>query len=273
MDNWHCQSIEETAAQLSTDLKSGLSTEEAGKRLLTYGPNRITEKRRKSFLAIFFEQFTDFLIIILIAAAVISGFLGEWNDTIAILVIVLINAIIGASQEIRAENAIAALKKLSIPLSTVLRDGIYKRISSSELVPGDAVLLEAGAFVPADMRLCEAVNMKIDESALTGESQTVDKQSESMEEENLPVADRKNMTFSGTIVTYGRGRGLVVATGMGTELGKIAELISAEEKEKTPLEKKFEDFGKWLEAFAWRSAALFSWPDFCSEKRPCPKCF
>lgn len=246
MKKFHRLSFEEVARTLSADLKLGLSTEEAGKRLLTYGPNRLVEKRRKSFLAIFLRQFTDFLIVILIIAVIISGFLGEWNDAAAILVIVFINAVLGASQEVRAERAIAALKKLSIPLVTVLRDGIYKKISSAELVPGDVVLLEAGAFVPADLRLVEAINMKVDESALTGESTTVDKQSEIMAEENLPVADQKNMAFSGTIVTYGRGKGVAVSTGMATELGKIAELISAEEKEKTPLEKKFTYFGKWL---------------------------
>jgi Ca2+-transporting ATPase len=246
MQNWYRLGFEEVATSLSTDIKQGLSTEEAGKRLLIYGPNRLVEKRRKSFLAIFLGQFTDFLIVILIIAAIISGFLGEWNDAVAIFAIVFINAVLGASQEVRAEKAIAALKKLSIPLVTALRDGSYKKISSSELVPGDIVLLEAGSFVPADMRLAEAVNLKIDESTLTGESQTADKQSEALEEENLPVADQKNMAFSGTIVTYGRGKGILVSTGMATELGKIAELISAEEKEKTPLEKKFADFGKWL---------------------------
>lgn len=246
MKDFYRSSVEEIAQTLSAELKLGLSTEEAGKRLLSYGPNRLVEKRRKSFLAIFLGQFTDFLIVILIIAAIISGFLGEWNDSIAIFAIVFINAVLGASQEVRAERAIAALKKLSIPLVTALRDGSYKKISSSELVPGDIVLLEAGAFVPADLRLAEAVNLKIDESTLTGESQTADKQSEALEEENLPVADQKNMAFSGTIVTYGRGKGIVVLTGMATELGKIAELISAEEKEKTPLEKKFADFGKWL---------------------------
>ncbi len=250
MKIWHRLPAEGTAKELSVDIKTGLSTEEAGKRLIAYGPNRLIEKRRKSFLTIFLSQFTDFLIVILIVAAVISGFLGEWNDAAAILVIVLINAVLGASQEARAEKAIAALKKLSIPQVTVLRDGIYKKISSSELVPGDIVLLEAGAFVPADLRLAEAINMKVDESALTGESVTVDKQNEALEEENLPVADQKNMAFSGTIVTYGRGKGIVVTTGMSTELGKIAELISAEEKEKTPLEKKFNYFGKWLGSIA-----------------------
>ncbi|MDD5382712.1 MAG: calcium-translocating P-type ATPase, PMCA-type [Candidatus Margulisbacteria bacterium] len=238
------------AAQLKTDLKSGLASEEAGKRLLTYGQNRLTEKSRRSLLAIFFNQFTEFLIIILIAAAVISGFLGEWNDAIAIIAIVVINAVLGSSQEIRAEKAIAALKKLSVPQVTVIRDGAFRKISSTELVPGDLVLLETGAFVPADLRLAEAVNLKIDESALTGESQTVDKQSELLTEDNLPVADQNNMAFSGTVVTYGRGKGIVMATGMATELGKIAELIASEVETKTPLEKKFNDFGKWLGGIA-----------------------
>jgi Ca2+-transporting ATPase len=250
MKAWYRRAVEDIISVLVTDLKSGLSTEEAGKRLATYGPNQIIEKKRKSLRAIFFEQFTDFLILILIFAAVVSGFLGEWNDAIAILVIVLINAFIGASQQIRAERAITALRKLSIPQTMVLRDGIYKKVSSSQLVPGDIVLLEAGAFVPADLRLAEAVNLKINESTLTGESQTVDKQSEALEQESLPVADQTDMAFSGTIVTYGRGTGIVVATGMSTELGKIAELISKEKTEKTPLEKKFEQFGKWLGGIA-----------------------
>ena len=246
MNQWYQLDIATTQRQLKTDLKSGLSSAEAAERLRTYGPNRLEEKRRQSLLVVFLGQFTDFLIIILILAAVISGFLGEWQDASAILTIVLINAIIGASQQVRAENAIAALKKLSLPQVTVLRDSTYGKLSSAELVPGDVVLLESGAFVPADLRLAEAVNLKIDESTLTGESVAAEKQSEPLPDEALPIADQKDLAFSGTVVTYGRGQGIVVATGMKTELGKIAALISAEQKEETPLEKKFDQFGRWL---------------------------
>ena len=250
MKPWYQLDFEEVAAELKTNLRLGLSSEEANERLLTYGPNQIVEKKRRSYLVIFLGQFTDFLIVILIIAAIISGFLSQWNDAIAILSIVFINALLGATQQIRAEEAISALRKLAMPQTTVLRDGEYKKISSAELTPGDIVLLEAGAFIPADLRLAEAINLKIDESALTGESVTVDKQSEISLEENLPVADQKNMAFSGTIAARGRGKGVVVATGMQTELGKIAKLISEEEKEKTPLEKKFDQFGKWLGGIA-----------------------
>jgi Ca2+-transporting ATPase len=273
MKKWHVEKTAELSAGLGTDLRSGLSAREAEKRLFTYGPNRLTEKRRISLLSVFIRQFTDFLIIILIAAAIISGFLGEWTDAIAILVIVLINAIIGASQQIRAENAIAALKKLSIPQTMVLRDGVYNKITSSLLVPGDIVLLEAGAFVPADLRLAEAVNLKIDESTLTGESQTVDKQSEALENESLPVADQDNMAFSGTIVAYGRGRGIVVATGMATELGKIADLIAREEEFKTPLEKKFDQFGKWLGSIALAICAFIFAENLFLGKAPLTEMF
>ncbi|MCU0640851.1 MAG: cation-translocating P-type ATPase [Candidatus Margulisbacteria bacterium] len=250
MEHYYQQQFAVVASSFHTDQEKGISTAEAKSRLEQYGPNQLTEKRSKPLVAIFFSQFKDFLIMILLLAAVISGFLGEWQDASVILLIVLVNAAIGTSQEAKAEKAIAALKRLALPQVTVLRDGDIKKIAATELVPGDIVSLEAGAFVPADLRLQSAVNLKIDESTLTGESVTVDKQDEPLAAADLPVADQKNMAFSGTVVTYGRGRGLVVGTGMKTELGKIAELIAGEKEEKTPLEQKFEDFGKWLGGLA-----------------------
>ncbi|MBI5399314.1 calcium-translocating P-type ATPase, PMCA-type [Candidatus Saganbacteria bacterium] len=246
MNNYYEQEVSDITAKLESDLDRGLSTAQATLRLQTSGYNRLEEKRGKSYLFIFLGQFSGFLIIILMAAAIISGLLQEWSDAIAILTIMLLNALLGASQEIRAEKAVAALKKLSTPQITLLRDGNLSKIGSESIVPGDIVILEAGAFVPADLRLIESVNLKIDESALTGESETVDKQSEIIKGDNLPLGDQKNLAFSGTMTTYGRGKGLVVTTGMRTELGKIANLIAAEEKGKTPLEKKFDQFGRWL---------------------------
>ncbi len=170
----------------------------------------------------FLDQFKDFMILVLIAAAVVAGVIGEPSDTIAIAVIVLLNAVLGFVQEYRAEKAMAALKKMAAPSATVIRDGKPETVTANQLVPGDLVILEAGQVVPADIRLTEAVQLRTEEAALTGESLPVEKQTEALPEEDLSIGDRRNMAYKGTLVTYGRGQGLVTATGMQTELGRIA---------------------------------------------------
>jgi len=243
--DWHQKDIKTVFEELKTG-PEGLSQEEAQKRLAQYGPNEIKEGKRRTPLEMFLDQFKDFMIMVLIAAAFVSGLIGEPQDTIAIIVIVIINAIIGFVQEYRAEKAIAALKKMAAPGAVVIRDGMPQNIPASQVVPGDVVLLEAGKIVPADMRLVEVAQLKIDESALTGESVPVEKVEQLLTEESIPLGDRKNMAYKGTIVTYGRGKGVVVATGMNTELGKIATMLQEEEEGKTPLQKRLAVFGKKL---------------------------
>ena len=217
---WHQEDVKAVLAELDVP-NDGLRSEEAGNRLAKFGRNELVEKGRRSLAAMIIDQFRDFMILILIAAAVVSGFLGELADTIAILFIVLLNAVIGVVQEYRAEKAMEALKQMAAPVARVLRDGEVVSIAGSEIVPGDLVLLEAGAIVPADMRLTEAAVLRVEEAALTGESVPVEKHTRVLHEELLPLGDRSNMAFKGTVVTYGRGTGVVVATGMDTELGKI----------------------------------------------------
>lgn len=224
----------------------GLVSEEARKRLLEYGPNELTEKAKKTPLMMFLDQFRDFMILVLMAAAVISGFIGEISDTVAIIVIVVLNAVIGFIQEYRAEKAMAALKKMSAHSAAVIRDGIPAMIAASELVPGDIIILDAGNVVPADMRLIESVRLKVEEAALTGESVPTEKHIAPLHDEHLPLGDRTNMAYKGTFVTYGRGRGVVSATGMNTELGKIAAMLQGEEEGKTPLQRRLAGFGRKL---------------------------
>lgn len=242
---WHLKETSQVIEELGTSL-NGLSQTEAQERLRKYGPNELLERKKKSPFIMFLDQFKDFLIIILIIAAVIASAVGELIDTLAIIAIVIINAIIGFIQEYKAEKAMAALKKMAAPKATVLRDGVPSNILASEIVPGDIVLLEAGQIVPADMRLFEVVNMKVDEAALTGESVPVEKHIAPLHDEHLPLGDRKNMVYQGTIVTYGRGAGVVVATGMDTEMGKIATMLQEEKDPKTPLQQRLAAFGKKL---------------------------
>jgi Ca2+-transporting ATPase len=242
---WHQKSIEDSFAQLHSSSK-GLSPEEAVKRLGEYGANELKEKKQKTPFMMFLGQFRDFMILVLIAAAVISGFIGELSDTIAIIVIIGLNAVIGFIQEYRAEKAIAALRKMAAPSATVIRIGMPVTIAASEIVPGDVVSLEAGGVVPADLRLLESAQLKVDEAALTGESVPVEKHTGALHDEHLQIGDRKNMAYKGTFVTYGRGVGIVVATGMNTELGKIAAMLQEEEEVKTPLQKRLARFGRKL---------------------------
>ncbi len=242
---WHTLSIDAVFESLKTDA-SGLNSEEARLRLERFGPNEIKEAKKKTPFAMLLGQFKDFMILILIAAAIISGIVGEPLDTIAIIVIVILNGIIGFIQEYRAEKAIEALKKMAQANVNVKRDGAIHSIPINELVPGDIVLLEAGNIVPADIRLIEVAQLKIDEAPLTGESIPVEKSAKQFHETSLPLGDRKNIAYKGTIVTYGRGLGVVVATGMETELGKIAKMLQEGDEGKTPLQKRLANFGRWL---------------------------
>jgi len=244
--NWHLQNIESTLAALQTQPETGLSQTEADARLTKYGRNELVEKGGRTPLKILWEQFTATMVLILIAAAVVAGLLGDLKNTIAISAIVVLYAILGFVQEYRAEQAIAALKKLSVPNVRVMRDGVLKELSARELVPGDIVQLEAGNVLPADVRLLEAVNLRIQEAALTGESEPVEKQTAKLSGEGLPLGDRRNMAYMGTIVVQGRGLALAVATGMQTELGKIADLIQQSGSEETPLQKRLDQLGKNL---------------------------
>ncbi|MCC7201153.1 MAG: cation-translocating P-type ATPase [Nitrospirae bacterium] len=243
--NYHQKKSEDVLSALATSA-NGLSNSEAAKRLLEYGPNEIKEAARRTPLGMFLDQFRDFMIIILIVAAIISGLLGEVADTIAIVVIVILNAIMGFVQEYRAEKAIEALRLMATPASTVLREGVPHSVPTHEVVPGDVILLEAGKVVPADLRLIESAQIKIEEAALTGESVPVEKNIAPLYEEMVPLGDRRNMAYKGTIVSYGHGKGVVVATGMKTELGRIATMLQEEEEVKTPLQKRLAKFGSKL---------------------------
>ena len=239
------KNLEKVLSDLKTGLR-GLSNEEAKIRLEQYGRNELMEKKKRTVFMMFLDQFKDFMILVLIVAAVISGFIGELSDTIAIIVIVVLNAAVGFIQEYRAEKAMAALKQLAAPSAAVIRDGDPTTVPAAELVPGDRVLLEAGRIVPADMRLAEVAQLKVEEAALTGESVPVEKQTGELRDENLSLGDRKNMAYKGTFVTAGRAVGVVTGTGMNTELGKIAAMLQEEEEVKTPLQKRLATFGRKL---------------------------
>ena len=243
---WHQLPTDEIARRLGVDPHAGLTGDEVRRRRERYGANEIREGRRRGPLAMFLGQFTDFMILVLIGAAIVSGMIGDVVDTLVIVAIVVLNAVIGFVQEYRAERAIAALKQMAALQAQVRRDGHAAMIPANELVPGDVVLIEAGNALPADLRLVEAVQLKIEEAALTGESQPVEKLARRMHEADLPLGDRRNMAYKGTLVTYGRGRGVVVATGMETELGRIAALLRTEDEVKTPLQKRLARFGRVL---------------------------
>lgn len=243
---WHLN-IEAVAEFLQANSDAGLSVSAAEKRISTYGYNQLTQKKGRSPLGLFLEQFQDFIIWVLIVAALVSGFLKEWVDALAIIAIVIINAILGFIQEYRAQESLAALKKLSAPNAKVIRDNQHLLIPSREIVPGDLIELESGDNIPADSRLIYATpNFSTQEASLTGESTPVAKTILALEEKDIPLADRANMVYMGTSVAAGKARALVIETGMRTELGKIAVMIQDIEKESTPLQKKLEQFGKWI---------------------------
>lgn len=257
LDNWYTLDTDEVFTQLATPPDTGLTAEEAARRLDKYGPNLLTESPSPSFLALLWDQLNNFVIWMLIVAAAISGIIGwtefaktgetaEFIDTAAILAIVVLNAILGIVQEKRAEEALAALKKLAAPDAQVLRDGQRQTVPARLLVPGDVVYLEAGNFVPADIRLFEAANLRVEEAALTGESLPVEKDANIQMEANVPLGDRKNTAFMGTLASYGRGRGVVTDTGMFTQIGLIAKMLQSVEEEETPLQRRLDQLGKLL---------------------------
>lgn len=243
---WHTSEAAEVLRALGTDAGSGLSNEEAARRLEERGPNELEEKGGRGPWAILWEQFTSAMIVILIVAAVASALLGDYEDSVAITVIVVLNAALGFGQEYRAERAMAALKRMSAPRVKVRREGHVREVSTRELVPGDLVLLEAGNLVPADGRLVEAANLRVQESALTGESEPVEKDVAALEGEDIPLGDRADMVYSSTVVTRGRGLYVVTETGMATELGNIAAMIQAADPEQTPLQRRLNHVGKVL---------------------------
>lgn len=238
-------SADEALSHIGSAL-SGITEDEAGIRLQRVGPNELIEKKRKTAVRMLLDQFRDFMILVLIAAAVVSGLIGEVSDTIAIVVIVLLNAVLGFSQEYRAEKAMAALKKMAAAHATVIRGNEHHAVPASSLVPGDIVVLEAGNIIPADLRVIEAKSLTVEEAALTGESVPVEKNAAPIGREQLAIGDRLNMLYKGTFITYGRGLGLVTETGMNTELGKIATMLQQEDEGKTPLQKRLALFGKKL---------------------------
>lgn len=243
---WHVLDTDDILRILDVDPDTGLSETEATKRLATYGPNELVEKPLKSPFVILWEQLTSPLVLLLIGAAVISGFLGKWDSVVAIMAIVIINAILGLVQEYRAERAMAALQRMAAPTVRVRRDGRLVEIEARRIVPGDVVLLEAGSIVPADGRLYESINLRVQEASLTGESQPVEKGAGVLSEADAPLGDRSNMVYMGTAVTYGRGTAIVTETGMRTQLGRIAELIQTITGEKTPLQLRMDELGKVL---------------------------
>lgn len=243
---WYKKKKEEVASELNTHIDKGITDEEAQKRLEKYGLNELKEEAKQSMLSKIIEQFKDFLIIILIIASIISYAVGEKVDAVVIIAIVIVNAALGIYQEGKAEKSLEALKKMAAPNAKVLRNGIVEVIPSSNIVPGDIVVLETGDIIPADLRLIESSNLKIEEASLTGESVPVEKHADITFDKDTALGDRINMAYSSTIVSYGRGKGIVVGTGHDTEIGKIATMIQNIEDENTPLQKKLDQLGKVL---------------------------
>jgi Ca2+-transporting ATPase len=243
---WHISEATEVLRAVDSYAESGLSNEEAARRLQERGTNELEDKGTRSPWAILWDQFVSTMIIILIVAAIASALLGDYEDSIAIAVIVVLNAALGFGQEYRAEKAMAALQQLSAPRVRVRRQGRVRETSASDVVPGDVVLLEAGNLVPADGRLLESANLRVQEAALTGESEPVEKNPAPLEEEDTPLGERADMVYSSTVVSMGRGQFVVTETGMATELGKIASMIQSTDREQTPLQRRLNQVGKVL---------------------------
>ena len=249
--NWFNKDVSEVEKELQTDINKGLNNEQVKEKTEKYGLNELQAAKKKSLLQRFLDQFKDFSIIVLIIAAIVSGAVGiaqgeGVTDTIIILIVVIVNAVIGVVQESKAEKSLEALQKLSDHAAKVIRNGSMSVIPAKELVPGDIVVLDTGDYIPADLRIIEAVNLKSQESSLTGESVPVEKSVEKLDDKEIGIGDRVNMLFSSSLVTYGRGKGIVVETGMTTEVGKIAGMINSAEKQETPLQQKLNKLGKTL---------------------------
>ncbi|NLA25852.1 MAG: HAD-IC family P-type ATPase, partial [Firmicutes bacterium] len=253
---WHTYSIEKTADTLESDIDRGLVHIQVDQRQKEYGFNELQEQKGMTIWGMFLAQFKEFLVLLLLAAALVSLVIRETTDAVVILAIVILNAVLGVIQEFKAERSLAALKTLSAPTARVIRENAVFEVPARELVPGDLVVLEAGDYIPADGRLVEAANLSVDESALTGESVPVEKEAAFVPAETLPLAEQQNMVHMGTLATGGRGRALVTATGMNTEIGHIAGMIQAAPLEKTPLQKKLDQFGRRLGLLALLLCAL-----------------
>ena len=256
MTDWHRTTLADTVQKLDSDAVHGLRSDQVASGGAEHGPNELVETSGRGPWRILWEQLSGAMVLMLIVAAAVSLFLHEYTDAVVILAIVVLNAALGFAQDYRAEKALAALKKLAVPIVRVRRDGVVREISARELVPGDLVLMEVGNYVPADCRLLESINLKIQESALTGESEAVEKQVEPVEREDLPLGDRTNMAYMGTVVTYGHGQAIVTDTGMSTELGSIARSLQTVEAEPTPLQKRLAQLGRTLAFVAIGIVAL-----------------
>jgi Ca2+-transporting ATPase len=255
-DTWHAREAADIFVELKTDPQDGLTAAEAARRLAEGGPNELAEAPRPTFWRMLLDQFNNFIVIILILAAAVSAVIGDFVEAAAIIAIVILNAVLGVIQERRAEEALAALRRMAAPEAHVIRDGHRQMIPSRELVPGDIVLLEAGNYVPADLRLLESANLKIEEAALTGESVAVEKDARVSLRQDIPLGDRHNTAFMGTLVTYGRGRGVATSTGMHTQIGMIARMLQLVEEEPTPLQRRLDRLGKSLGTAALLVCAL-----------------
>ena len=273
MINWYHEEVEAIVKELHTDIQNGLTKQQVEINREKFGKNELQAKKKKSLFIKFLEQFKDFMIIVLIIAAIVSGAVGiaegeGITDTVIILIVVIVNAIIGVAQENKAEKSLEALQKMSAHASKVIRDGQMMVIASKELVPGDIVVLDTGDYVPADLRIIEAINLKSQESALTGESVPVEKYAESISEREVAIGDRSNMLFSSSLITYGRGKGIVVETGMNTEVGKIAAIINDTEEGTTPLQEKLNKLGKTLGIAALVICVIIFIVGLCYGKEP-----
>ena len=244
--DWYKLSTAAVVQQLGSDGAQGLSPAEAQQRLAQVGPNELVEKGGRTRWSIIREQLTGVLTILLFVAALVSAFLGDWIEAVVILIIVVLNAVLGYTQEYKAEQSMAALKRMSVPKVRVRRGGQMQEVSAVDLVPGDVVILETGNIVPADGRVVQSVNLRVEEAALTGESEPVDKDEKLVFESDRALGDRRNMLYSGTIVNYGRGEFIVTETGMQTELGHIATMIQGVQEEQTPLQQRLDRLGKML---------------------------
>jgi Ca2+-transporting ATPase len=245
-DIWHALEATDIVRALQTSPGQGLTEEEASRRLERFGPNELDEAEKPSLLQLVFDQFKNFIVIVLIVASIVSALLGDYIEAAAIVAIVVLNALLGVIQERKAEEALAALQRLAAPDAHVLRDGHRRTCPARQLVPGDVVFLESGSFIPADLRLIETVNLRIEEAALTGESVPVTKDAHLVFTQDIALGDRRNTAFSGTVVAYGRGNGVVVSTGMRTQIGMIATMLQAVYEEPTPLQRKLDQLGKVL---------------------------
>ena len=269
--SWHTLPADEAGARLQS-ARTGLTGVEASRRLIEFGPNELEVAHRVSPWTILFEQFKNVLIVILLMATALSAFLGHGIEAMVITVIVLFAVVLGFVQEYRAERAIEALREMAAPTATVLRDGEETEVAARELVPGDVVILRAGDRIPADARLIEAVNLQIEEAALTGESVPVEKHTAPLVGHELALGDRRNLAYAGTAATYGRGRGMVVATGMKTEFGKIAQMLQTVETSKTPLQENLDRLGASWRRPRW-SLSPSSWYSACSAASRSSRCW